>query len=154
MNETEKKLYALGATKVQLMWRRWKLQDITEEQFRQEYPSTWQEAFVSTQESVFDQKQLSDRLLFIPEALKANEINDLPDILYPYLNKSLFIYKLPKPKEMYFAGVDTASGLSKEGDLSAMSILDSSGEQVAVFYKSGLPVYKFANIVNDLGDYL
>ena len=153
MNDTEKKLYALGATKVQLMWRRWKLQDITEEQFRQEYPATWQEAFVSTQESVFNQKQISDRLLYIPEALKANEIKDLPDILYPYLNKSLFIYKLPKPKEMYFGGVDSASGLSKDGDLSTMSILDSSGEQVAVFYQSGIPVYKFAHIVNELGNY-
>jgi len=153
MDEAEKKLYELGASKVQLMWRRWKLTNISEEKFKEDFPSTWQEAFVSTQESVFDQKQISDRLLYIPEPLKANEVNDLPDILYPYLNKSLFIYKLPKPKEMYFAGVDTASGLSKEGDLSAMSILDSSGEQVAVFYKSGLPVYKFANIVNALGDY-
>jgi len=153
MDETEKKLYEMGATKVQLIWRRWRLQNMTPEQFKEDFPSTWQEAFVSTQESVFDQKQISDRLLYIPEALKANEIKDLPDILYPYLNKSLFIYQLPKPKTMYFAGVDVASGLSKDGDLSAMSILDSSGEQVAVFYKSGIPVYKFANIVNALGDY-
>ena len=153
MDETEKKLYALGANKVQLIWRRWRLRDMTPEQFRQDFPSTWQEAFVSTQESVFDQKQISDRLLFIPEPLKANEIKDLPEILYPYLNKSLFIYKLPKPKEMYFSGIDVASGLSKDGDLSAMSILDSSGEQVAVFYKSGIPVYKFAHIVNELGTY-
>lgn len=153
MDETEKKLYALGATKVQLMWRRWKLTNISEEKFKEDFPSTWQEAFIATQESVFDQKQINDRLLFIPEPLKAKEINDLPDILYPYLNKSLFIYQLPKPKEMYFSGIDTASGLSKDGDLSAMSILDSSGEQVAVFYQSGIPVYKFANIVNELGNY-
>jgi len=153
MDETEKKLYEMGATKVQLMWRRWRLQNMTLEQFKRDFPSTWQEAFVSTQESVFDQKQINDRLLFIPEPLKAKEIKDLPEILYPYLNKSLFIYKLPKPKEMYFSGIDVASGLSKDGDLSAMSILDSSGEQVAVFYQSGLPVYKFANIVNELGDF-
>lgn len=154
LDEYERKLQQAGATLKQLTWRKWKLQDISLQQFNQEYPSFPEEAFINTNECVFDTKIIQARYNYIPRAYRENELyKDLPEILLKYLNKNLFIYEQVKPDEVYFGGVDTSAGLSKAGDYSAINILDSAGQQVAVFYSSGIPVYKFAKIVYEVGMY-
>lgn len=75
----------------------------------------------------------------------------MPFSLDQYLGKGFFIYQNVKANERYYIGVDTASG--NGGDYSAISVFDSQGEQVAVFYNNKIPVYRFAEIVNDLGHY-
>lgn len=135
-----------------LMWRRYKLQDISIEDFNQEYPSTPEESFKATSRSVFDTHKISERLNYILPPLRVNEINkELPLSLDSYLNKGFFIYKNVKPGERYFVGVDTSSGSG--GDNSAISLFDSNGEQVATFYDNKIPVYKFSQIVYDIGMY-
>jgi hypothetical protein len=63
-------------------------------------------------------------------------------MVYTYLHN-------PKRNIKYFGGVDTSAGGG--GDYSTITILDSDGQQVASFYSNKVPVYKFAEIVNDLG---
>ncbi|HHV73428.1 MAG TPA: DNA packaging protein [Thermoanaerobacterium sp.] len=148
----ERKLRELGATFSQLMWRRWKLQDISEEQFNQEYPTIPEQAFISTDKGVFDAKMISDRYVSLPDALGYKDItHELPTSLSQYLNKGLYIYQNVKKNERYYAGIDVSAGL--KNDYSAIVILDSNGEQVASFYRNDVPVYKFAKIAYDLGMY-
>lgn len=147
----ELELYKKGASLLQLMWRQWKLLDMTEEQFNQEFPSTPEEAFVTTSTGVFDATLITQRYNYLPKPLKYNEIKPLPDSLLPYYGKGFFIYKDVKRNERYWGGIDTGAGL--KGDNSAIVILDSSGEQVAVFYRNDVPVYKFAKLCYDLGMY-
>ncbi len=148
----EKKLYELGASLKQIMWYHWKIQDMKEEEFFQEYPHSPSVAFVSTNVSVFDTKVIVDRIGNLPNPLAKKEIDkELPKVLLPYLNKSLFIYKNVKPNVRYYGGVDTAGGGG--GDYSTVTIFDSDGEEVCSFYNNRIPVYKFASVVDILGKY-
>ncbi|ADL07762.1 hypothetical protein [Thermosediminibacter oceani] len=155
LEKDEIPLFEAGAQLQQICWRRWKLQDMTLEQFQQEYPSTPEEAFLSTNVGVFSMQKILERMNYLPLPLQKEELQgiELPKSLIPYLNKGLFLYKLPKAKERYYGGVDVASGTGGVNDYSAVSIFDTSGEQVAVFYRNDIPVYKFAEIVNDLGHF-
>jgi hypothetical protein len=135
-----------------LMWRRWKLEDIDIEDFNQEYPDSPESSFKATSRSVFDTMKISERLNYTFPALVRGDITkELPNSLDHYLGKGFFIYKNVKVNERYYIGVDTSSG--NGGDNSAVSVFDSQGEQVAVFFDNRIPVYKFAQVVYDIGMY-
>lgn len=144
----EKILYEKCKNLSFIMWRQWKLLDMSKQQFYQEYPSNPMEAFISSGNSVFDQGKILEKMNYLPKPIR--EIGELPNILAKYLNKSLFIYHLPK-RGKYWGGVDTASGSG--GDYSAVAIYDSEGEQVCSFFDNRIPVYEFAEVVNELGRY-
>lgn len=148
----ESMLCEKGASLKQLMWRQWKLLDMTDDEFNQEYPSMPEEAFISTNVGVFEASIITQRYNHLPHKIKYKDLElPLPQSLLKYYGKGLFIYKNPKPKEKYYGGIDTSAGL--KGDNSTISILDSSGEQVATFKRNDVPVYKFATICYELGMY-
>lgn len=140
------------ATFRQLMFRRYYIETNSLEKFMREFPTTPDEAFAESNNAVFDTKKILERLQNVIPPLETKEIYDeLPDILKPYINNSLFIYHLPKKGIKHYAGVDVASGTG--GDNSTMAIYNADGQQMASFYANEIPVYKFAEIVNSLGRY-
>jgi len=146
----EKILYEKGANLRLLMWRRWKLLDMSLQEFYQEYPSNPMESFISTGQSVFDQSKVLERQNYLVEPLNTHELLDIiPTPMHKYLNKQLFIYHEPKRTIKYYGGVDTSSGSG--GDDSTISIFDTDGEQVLSFYYNKIPLYKFAEVINELG---
>ncbi|GAA0366887.1 terminase large subunit domain-containing protein [Caldalkalibacillus horti] len=149
----EKVLYDKGANLRFLMWRRWKLTDMSLQEFYQEYPSNPMESFISTGQSVFDQSKVLERLNYVIDPLATNEVYDeLPEVLRAFINRGLYIYHLPK-RGRYYAGCDSASGSGGSNDASSISIFNSEGQQVASFYSNKVPIYKFAEIVDALGRY-
>lgn len=151
-------LYKSGCSLKQLMWRQWKLLDNSLVKFQNEYPSTIEEAFSgNNQDCVFNQEILLERMNYITNNklsyLSVKDIKPLPESLLRYYGKGLYIYKDIKAKEWYFAGVDTAMGLGGDRDNTAVCVLDSSGEQIATFYRNDIPVYKMALLIYDLGLY-
>ncbi|WP_195509675.1 terminase large subunit domain-containing protein [Clostridium tyrobutyricum] len=150
-NPLEKELFDKGANILQIMWREWKLLDIPKKQFCQEFPSTPEEMFQSSDVGVFDANTITERYNYIPKIMNIKEIKKLPLSLQIYFGNGLNIYKDVKQTEKYFGGIDSSAGL--KGDYSAICILDSSGEQVATFNRNDVPVYKFARIAFDLGYY-
>jgi len=151
LEKDEKVLYENGANLRFLMWRRWKLLDMTLQEFMQEYPSNPMESFISTGQSVFDQSKILERLNYLLPIIEKNELGDLPNVLQSYVSKSLFIYHLPKRNKKYYGGTDVSSGSG--GDNSTIAIYNDEGEQVASFYDNKTPVYVFAEIINELGRY-
>ncbi len=137
----------------QILWRRYKMSSIGEEKFDQEQPLTSSHAFIQSDSGFFDAFTITERYKHLMQTLSTKEIGkDLPSSLLKYYGKGLYIYQPVKRNETYHAGIDVASGTAKKnGDYSAISILDSSGEQVAVFYKNDIPIYRFAKICYDLG---
>ncbi|PFZ48594.1 terminase large subunit domain-containing protein [Bacillus wiedmannii] len=147
-------LYLLeqGASLKQLMWRRWKLLDMSLQQFYQEFPATPMESFISSGLNVFDQGKIVQRLKYIKKPLLYKDVKVIiPDSIAKYIGKSLMIYELPKQDVRYYAGVDTASGSG--GDYSTISILNADGEQVASFYDNKIPVYEFAKLLDIIGKF-
>ncbi|MFC0906237.1 terminase large subunit domain-containing protein [Clostridium sp. MT-14] len=147
----EQELKNEGASLLQIMWREWKLLDIPEKQFKQEFPSTPEEMFQSEDTGVFDANTIVERYNYIPKILNIKNIKPLPNSLSIYYGNGLNIYKDIKKNERYFGGIDTSAGLKQ--DASSICVLDSSGEQVATFNRNDVPVYKFAQICYDLGYY-
>jgi len=145
----QKLLEKTNVTLLQLMWRQWKIQDMGEDMFKQEYPAYPMEAFISTDAGVFDANIITERMYHIPDALK--KVEGIPATLERYLGHGLNIYQLPKGKDWYFGGIDVAAGL--KGDDSSITILDSCGEQVATFNRNDIPVYKFVDICIALGHF-
>lgn len=150
LESSEKVLYDNGANLRFLMWRRYKLLDMTLQEFQQEYPSNVLESFISTGSSIFDQAMIINRMNTAMKALGKNDvINDSKEILHKFINKGLEIFCLPKRGVRYYGGVDSASGGGN--DYSTISIFDEDGQQVLSFYSNKTPVYDFAEIIDCIG---
>lgn len=135
-------------TNEQLQWRRWCIKnncggDIN--LFKQEYPISPEEAFLTTGACVFDQEKIMERLKHIPEPLhkgyftytyddtkpKGSKISDIKwvEAKAGYIS----IYKEPRKEASYTLGGDTAG--DTQGDYFASHVIDNNtGEQVAVYH--------------------
>jgi len=153
LERDEKELHEkYNATFRQLMFRRYYIETNSLEKFQREFPTTPDEAFQTSNVAVFDTKKIIERLNNVIDPLSYPELEEtLPESLKPYINKNLFIYHLPKRGIKHYAGVDVASGTGGNNDNSTMAVFNSDGQQMASFYANDIPVYKFAEIVNDIG---
>lgn len=149
LNKDEKNLYESGANLRFLMWRKFKLMDMSLNDFYQEFPSNPSESFISSGVSVFNQQKILEQMNYVLPALSKDELFEVPESLKEYIGKGLEIYHLPKPGLRMYAGVDVAAGT--KNDSSTISIFDINGEQYASFYRNDVPVYVFSDIIRDLG---
>lgn len=135
-----------GATLNQLMWRRLKISNTSEEQFNQEFPSNPTEAFISTGSNVFSAAIIHERL----GTLYLNKVKPLPEKTDPIIRKyrQFFnVWKYPVHKQKYYIGVDTAEGLGGSGDYSVICVLDADGYQCAEWRSNKVKPYEFTDIV-------
>jgi hypothetical protein len=140
------------ATYRQLMFRRYYIATNSLEKWNREFPTSPDEAFAESNKSIFDTKKIIERLQNVIPPLATNEIYDeLPDVLKPYINKNLFIFRMPKKGVRCYGGVDVASGAGNQTDNSTIAIYNADGQQMASWYSNDIPVYKFAEIVNEVG---
>lgn len=142
--EEEELVQAYGLDDQQLAWRRWAIENLCGgdvDQFKQEYPASPEEAFISTGRCVFDKAAI---------VLHLNRVRSLPwergmfRIQYDVFGKiehfdwapdpqgPIRIRKKPEPGVPYVLGGDTAGTGT---DFFAGHVLDNrSGEQVAVLH--------------------
>lgn len=99
-----------GATLRQLMFRRYYIATNSIDKWNREFPTTPDQAFQTSNESVFSTDKIVERLQFVNEPLLNNELSDLPEVLKPFVGKSLFIWAIPIRGKRYYTGADTASG--------------------------------------------
>lgn len=157
MDDAEKSLIKRGATPEQIVWRRWKLKDMEDDSFMQEYPSQPQEAFLTTGHCVFNTKILTQHIMM--ERLKPIPENNIPSTLPQQLipsfkTKNLSIWEVPKIGGRYFLGVDVGEGASM--DYSVVEVIgESEGHlfQAAEYKSNRIQPYNFATIVLFLGIY-
>jgi hypothetical protein len=157
-NEERKLQEAYGLTDEQLLWRQWKIssmqptQDYTREDlFKQEYPMTDTEAFLSSGRPIFDPETLEwYEQAICSEPLKRGELIGWDP---PYVQEKNFgelrIYKEPEDGHNYVIGGDTAS----EGDYSVLFVLDRENlEQVALWW-GHIDEFELAQAAFRLGTY-
>ncbi len=152
LDNVEKVLRKKGATLEQLMWRRLKISNSSEERFCQEYPSNPIEAFISTGSNVFSAAIIQERLMGLSNTPILNLPTDttIDPILKKY-NKYFTIWKLPVREARYYIGVDTGEGLSGDNDYSVVSVIDSDGFQCAEWRSNTVKPYEFTEIVHKIG---
>jgi hypothetical protein len=150
---SEKPLYKAAGNYRYIMWRRWKMLDLGEDAFKQEFPSNWMESFITSNKNVFDAEKILNRLNYVMPPMSSEEAKAaLPEKLKRYITrKNLYIYHLPKQGQRYFAGVDVSSGSGS--DYSTMTIISAEGEEAATFFSNKVPVYEYAAIIDELGKF-
>ncbi|UKS30060.1 DNA packaging protein [Paenibacillus sp. HWE-109] len=139
----------------QLEWRRYTIRndfDGDEKVFRQEYPSTPEEAFLVTGRTVFNQDKLAAMTHYTIKGTKYSVVipPSLEGVGYDWTSVKFIedergefeIFRDFDPDKEYCIGVDVAEGL-EGGDGSAAYIIDAeTGEDVAVLYgQMDLDVY-------------
>ena len=144
----------------------------TPERLPQEYPSTWQEAFIASGKNVFSPlalqemekdatpledvdyykiTPLEDRPYEEFELEKVSfEPNETPDD-FTY-KAPLKIWEKPKPYKEYVIGADVAEGL-KGGDFSVATVVDISTMEVVARWRGHCDPDKFGEILGALGTY-
>lgn len=144
----------------------------TPERLPQEYPSTWEEAFIASGKNVFNPlalqemekdatplegvgyykiTPLEDRPYEEFELEKVPfEPNEAPDD-FTY-KAPLKIWEKPKPYKEYVIGADVAEGL-KGGDFSVATVVDISTMEVVARWRGHCDPDKFGEILGALGTY-
>ncbi|EBT8937133.1 terminase [Salmonella enterica] len=146
--------------------KQWYINKETEqrEEMKQEFPSTPQEAFLTSGRRVFNaESTLQAEAGCIPplivydiepvtgnktkaQALRRGEKDELRRTLMNYL----LVWELPDPDEHYAIGADTAEGLA-HGDRSSLDVVKkSTGEQVAHWF-GHLDAELFAHLLAHVG---
>ena len=150
----------------QLYWRRKKVATNGLDLFKQEYPATAEEAFLSTGRPIFNNEYVTERLrtpqtpltlMAVEETYDEKNGRPLPlRVIREHPRGELKVYRTLDPKESYVIGADVGMGLrqgikgKKDGDPSVAQILDSQMRQVAVWRGLCHPDV-FAKILETLG---
>lgn len=144
----------------QLWWRRRKIAQNGLALFKQEFPSTAEEAFISTGRPVYNADYLQERLFQPTAPIKRLAVEDVPGapmgILKEHPQGELLVYHELSPTEAYVIGADVGMGLRasntvrKDSDPSVAQILDSQMRQVAV-WRGVIHPDAFAKILLCLG---
>lgn len=153
LDEKEIVLKNKGATLDQLMWRRLKISNSSEEKFCQEFPSNPIEAFISTGSNIFSTAILQQRLnnIHLTQTMTVPQ-NQMTPVLKKN-SKYLIVWKLPIKGARYYIGVDTGEGLGGSNDYSVISVIDKDGFQCAEWRSNKVKPYEFTEIVYQIAEF-
>lgn len=150
LEDDEKVIYKKCNSLRTIMWRRWKMLDMSVDEFHQEFPETPIQSFVSSGRNIFNQVKVLQAIEDARKPLSKKEVLPyVPDTLKKYINKQLFIFELPKSRTRYAGGVDTSQGVGS--DSSSMTVLDFDGKEVLNFNYNHVPPYRYSEIVVEIG---
>ncbi len=136
-----------NCTLEQINWRRWAIDNLCKgdvESFHQEYPTTWEEAFISSGRPVFDMEKCHKNYdkakepLRIGDFIAKYENNKIKEVEFVENNKGLWkiwedISIEDEDQNTFAAGFDVAEGLA-QGDYSAGSVLDRRTNKVCITF--------------------
>ena len=136
-----------GLNDAQLNWRRKRISSSGLDLFKQEYPATPDEAFLTSGRPVFNPEQLNDLINAAPQPLYRMGLEGEEFTEHP--RGELYVFKELDPKKSYWIGADVGMGV-RNGDWSVAQVLDENKEQVAKWRGQVHPDY-FATILYRLG---
>jgi hypothetical protein len=127
--------------------------------FKQEYPLTAEEAFITSGQQVFNTRKIVD----LTYALKKEDgsIKNPPATyrhsraergFYKAPYGALRVYRDPQPHGVYVLGVDVAEGL-KDGDYSTIQVLELPELAQVAVYQDWIKPDDLADVAYDLGKY-
>lgn len=147
--EEEKLVKDYGLTKGQLLFRRRKIAQTNADQFKQEYPSNADEAFIASGSPVFNPDQLQELIKVAPQPVERRSLE--AGTFVPHPRGELLVYKKHDPLQRYYIGADVAVGL-KGRDYSVAHVLDMQKRRVAM-WRGHVHPDRYADILYALGVY-
>ena len=134
----------------QMYWRHLEIADLNIDGFRQEYPATPEEAFMTSGASVFDLEILDQ---VITKTAISQEVFDLVKRIWvPKDDGPLQIYRAPHLHEKFVIGADVAQGgMSDRSDYSTAIVFSEENEVIATYRSQRIGPKDFATILASLG---
>ena len=136
-----------------LVWRRWAVSNLCGgniETFWQEYPTTWEEAFLTSGNPLFDNKKLYLLKKHAPKPIARYNLQFHNNQWIADKDGKLKVWKEPEPGRHYIIGADVAEGLA-QGDFNSADVIDHlTGEQIAQWHGK-VDTDLYAKILYSLG---
>jgi hypothetical protein len=161
VDEEEEELLAEGITLGQLAWRRMTMRMNCQglpDLFRQEYPHSWQEAFIESGNPAFNR---SERHWAAKNVVKPKSI--LMPIRHPNGTtawrkdkKGLWVWETPQAGSKYYLGCDVARGGTDgkyQGDYSAICVWNGTTGEHAASFAERIGPEELADIIDIVGRY-
>lgn len=133
----------------QLYWRRLKIAEGGELKFRQEYPATPDEAFITAGKSVFAMDKVNNLLPVVPDKTMLFDFNSLT--WEPSKDGNLELWEYPDWDSNYVIAADVALGVGQ--DYSAAVIMDTDRKVIGLYRDSYIDPSKFGDLLFYLGRY-
>lgn len=147
---------AHGLDDEQLMFRRYKIAEKGLDLFRQEYPLTADEAFLTSGRPIFHPERIQEMLNAAPKDQLGNAkplyrmaLEDEEWLEHP--RGELCVFREYDPKETYYIGADVGMGVQR--DYSCAQVLDSHKRQIAVWHSDRINEDQFGFQLDALGRY-
>lgn len=120
----------------------------------QEYPTTVEEAFLSTGQAYFPTAKIASLLTQAKPGIKGELVLNLKGELEfaPLSSGDLELFSKPEVGGRYIIGGDTAEGLA-HGDSQVLYVIDHKTEECAAIYRSNVDPADFAQEAYKLGKY-
>ena len=133
----------------QLYWRRLKIAEGGELKFRQEYPATPDEAFITAGKSVFAMDKVNQLIAHTPQKKMLFDFNSLT---WENSNDgNLDIWEYPDWDSNFILAADVALGVGQ--DYSAAVVMDTDRKVIALYRDSYIDPSKFGDLLFYLGRY-
>lgn len=120
----------------------------------QEYPTTQEEAFLSTGQTYFSTAKVAKLLTGVKNGQRGElSVDSKGDvILNPYPSGALEVFKTPEVGTKYIIGGDTSEGLA-HGDAQVLYVINHKTEECDAIYKSQVAPDELATEAYKLGKY-
>ena len=146
----------------QLYWRRREIAKAGLDLFKQEYPCTADEAFITSGRPVFIPETIQDMLEKAPEPLLRMTVEEhfdektkrIIERVVEHPRGELLVYHKLDPKQQYYIGADVSVGIRdpEKSDWCVAQVLDSDMRQVACWRGQVTPDW-YAKVLAALGYY-
>lgn len=133
----------------QLYWRRLKIAESGEMKFRQEYPATPDEAFITSGSNVFDLEKLSKLLPSAPESSRSWDVNS--KMFEDNREGKLNIFGYPQWDTNYVIAADVSLGVGQ--DYSTAVVLNKEYKVIALYRDNRIDPSLFGELLFYLGRY-
>ena len=120
----------------------------------QEYPTTPEEAFLSTGQTYFPTSKVFSMLQTNKPGIRGELVpNEKGDMIFqPFSTGRFEVFKEPEPGTTYVIGGDTAEGLA-HGDAQVLVVINHKTENIDAVYKSQVAPDEFINDAYAIGKY-
>jgi len=147
--EEEKLVERFNLDLDQLYWRRLKIAEGGEHKFRQEYPTTAEEAFLVSGSNVFDIEKLEQ---LVPETPESHRVWDANSKQFEDNREGkLQIFSYPKWEDNYVIAADVALGVGQ--DYSTAVVLNKDYRVMALYRDNRIDPSLFGELLFYLGRY-
>lgn len=118
----------------------------------QEFPTTPEEAFLSTGQTYFPTAKVFAQLQTAKPGTRGElSVTESGDVVFnEYSGGYLEVFEKPEPGKRYVIGGDTAEGLA-HGDKQTLYVLKHQTEECVAIYRSNIPPDEFATVAYNVG---